>query len=392
MIKYSDLGAHRRLNDIVMAGSHDAGITGGGKNAQTQTLDIGQQARAGVRFFDLRIAAFATGQVENGHKKVEMRAFHADDKLHKMQSKDRGVVGFTGHGTVQRSKLSGGTDKGLGLVEMLDDAEAFVTSADFSSEFLILKFDKCTNWKLIASLARERLGQALYTGGGNLNTKTLAQLAGKVIVAFMPEGYAQLDVNERVGITPIKNLYKPPANYDPTVPGLQYWGAGGTNAFNGKTQGGKMRENVNTQSKIIRSATIGVKVKKHFQFARSVEYRNSAASPHAMGMMYWTTTGLLASIKSRNDHLWTARNRLGLSETWLNMFMEFAEYLQNALPDNINLASYSSGGTLKMFMPNIVMIDFADDDKCQYIYDLNNLAAVRLAAVTRAIEQGDEVA
>jgi hypothetical protein len=77
---------------------------------------------------------------------------------------------------------------------------------------------------------------------------------------------------------------------------------------------------------------------------------------------------------------------------WLNMFMDFAEYLQNALPDNINLASYSSGGTLKMFMPNIVMIDFADDDKCQYIYDLNNLAAVRLAAVTRAIEQGEEVA
>ncbi len=392
MIKYSDLGAHRRLNEIVMAGSHDAGITGGGKNAQTQTLDIGQQARAGVRFFDLRIAAFATGEAQKGIKKVEMRAFHADDKLHKVEDKHRRVVGFHGHDTVQRSKLSGGTDKGLGLVEMLDDAEAFVTSADFSGEFLILKFDKCTNWKLIASLARERLGQALYTGGGNLNTKTLAQLAGKVVVAFMPEGYAQLDVHERVGITPIKNLYKPPANYDPAVAGLQYWGAGGTNPFNGKTQNAKMRENVHTQSKILRSATIGVKAKKHLQFARSVEYRNGAASPHAMGMMYWTTTGLLASIKSRNDHLWTARNRLGLTETWLNMFMEFAEYLQNALPDNISLASYSSGGNLKMFMPNIVMIDFADDDKCQYIYDLNNLAAVRLAAVTRAIEQGEEVA
>ena len=392
MIKYSDLGAHRKLNEIVMAGSHDAGITGGDKNAQTQTLNIGQQARAGVRFFDLRIAAFATNQREDGVKKVEMRAFHADGMLHKVENKTRGVVGATGTAVLERSKLKGGTDKGLGLAEMLDDAYDFVSSADFSGEFLILKFDKCTNWKLIASLARERLGQALYTGGGNLNTKTLAQLAGKVVVAFMPEGYAQLDVHERVGITPIKNLYKPPANYDPAVAGLQYWGAGGTNPFNGKTQNAKMRENVHTQSKILRSATIGVKAKKHLQFARSVEYRNGAASPHAMGMMYWTTTGLLASIKSRNDNLWTAKNRLGLSEMWLNMFMEFAEYLQNALPDNISLASYSSGGNLKMFMPNIVMIDFADDDKCQYIYDLNNLAAVRLAAVTRAIEQGEEVA
>jgi hypothetical protein len=391
MIKYSDLGAHRRLNEIVMVGSHDAGITGGDKNAQTQTLDIGQQARAGVRFFDLRIAAFATNQLENGVKKVEMRAFHADGMLHKVENKTRGVVGATGTTVLERSKLKGGTDKGLGLAEMLDDAYDFVSSADFSGEFLILKFDKCTNWKLIAAMCQARLGQKLYTGGGNLNTKTLAQLAGKVIVAFMPEGYAQLDVNERVGITPIKNLYKPPANYDPAVAGLQYWGAGGTNPMNGKTQKGKMQENISNQSKIMRSATMGVKVKKHFQFARSVEYRNSAASPHAMGMMYWTTTGLLASIKSRNDNLWTAKNRLGLSEMWLNMFMEFAEYLQNALPDNINLASYSSGGTLKMFMPNIVMIDFADDDKCQYIYDLNNLAAVQLAAVTRAIELGQEV-
>ena len=391
MIKYSDLGAHRKLNEIVMAGSHDAGITGGDKNAQTQTLNIGQQARAGVRFFDLRIAAFATNQREDGVKKVEMRAFHADGMLHKVENKTRGVVGATGTAVLERSKLKGGTDKGLGLAEMLDDAYDFVSSADFSGEFLILKFDKCTNWKLIAGMCQARLGQKLYTGGGNLNTKTLAQLAGKVIVAFMPEGYAQLDVNERVGITPIKNLYKPPANYDPTASGLQYWGAGGTNPMNGKTQNAKMRENISKQSKILRSATMGVQVKKKFQSLRSVEYRNGAASPHAMGMMYWTTTGLLASIKSRNDNLWTAKNRLGLSEMWLNMFMEFAEYLQNALPDNINLASYSSGGTLKMFMPNIVMIDFADDDKCQYIYDLNNLAAVRLAAVTRAIEQGEEV-
>jgi hypothetical protein len=390
MIRYSELGANRRLNEIVMVGSHDAGITGGDANAKTQSLDIGQQARAGVRFFDLRIAAFAT-RPWGIQKQVEMRAFHADDKLHKVENKDRRVVGFTGHDVIQRSKLSGGTDQGEKLIDMLTQARDFVLDAHYTSEFLILKFDKCTNWKLIAELCRAHLGQSLYTGGGNLNTKRLRDLAGKVVVAFMPEGYAQLDVNERVGITPIKNLYKPPANYDPTASGLQYWGAGGTNPMNLKTQNSKMRENVRTQTKIMRSATMGVKEKKHFQFARSVEYKNGAASPHAMGMMYWTSTGLVSSIKSRNDNMWTATNRLGLSKMWLDMFMDFAEYLQNALPNNINLASYSSGGTLKLFMPNIVMIDFADADKCQYIYELNNVAAVQLAAVTRAIELGDEV-
>ena len=52
MIKYADLGATKQLSEIVFAGSHEAGITSGGGNAQTQDLDIGGQARAGARSFD----------------------------------------------------------------------------------------------------------------------------------------------------------------------------------------------------------------------------------------------------------------------------------------------------------------------------------------------------
>ena len=57
MITYYELGASKQLNEIVVAGSHDAGITSGGTNVKTQALDIGEQAQAGVRVFDLRIAA-----------------------------------------------------------------------------------------------------------------------------------------------------------------------------------------------------------------------------------------------------------------------------------------------------------------------------------------------
>jgi hypothetical protein len=72
-IMYSKLGEDKKLNQIVMAGSHDAGITKGGANAQTQDLDIGGQALAGIRFFDLRVAAFAKGRGYHGDKQVKSR-------------------------------------------------------------------------------------------------------------------------------------------------------------------------------------------------------------------------------------------------------------------------------------------------------------------------------
>ena len=56
-IKYYDLGGLKKLHEIVMVGTHDAAITRGHGNVQTQTLNVLQQATAGVRFFDLRIAA-----------------------------------------------------------------------------------------------------------------------------------------------------------------------------------------------------------------------------------------------------------------------------------------------------------------------------------------------
>ena len=56
-IRYIALGEDKQLNEIVVAGSHDAGITGGDKNERTQSLNIAEQAKAGIRVFDLRIAA-----------------------------------------------------------------------------------------------------------------------------------------------------------------------------------------------------------------------------------------------------------------------------------------------------------------------------------------------
>ncbi len=75
---YIELGPDKQLNEIVFAGSHDAGISGGGSNAKTQSLDILGQAQAGVRFFDVRVAA--QSQVDHGlarrHQRHDRPAAH----------------------------------------------------------------------------------------------------------------------------------------------------------------------------------------------------------------------------------------------------------------------------------------------------------------------------
>lgn len=382
MIKYIRLGADLQLNEVVFAGSHDAGITGGGDNAQTQDLDILGQATAGVRFFDIRVAAFAAGTTGTGGKQVELKAFHADDLVHKKEVKTRGVTGMPGTTQLVRSKLRAGTE-GLGLRKILQDARAFVTSADYASEFLILKFDKCTNWGIIADICRSELGNTIYSDGGNVNTKTLAELSGKVIVAFMPSGYRELrQPQDRVGITPIVNLYKPASGYNPDFVGLQYWGAGGT-GINNKNFQEKIQENISTQKGILQKAATGVQA-KYSRFRRKLKSPGCPpADPNALGMMYWTTTGVFKSIRDRNDLMWSDAQRGGLDAIWQS---GFDAYISNALPDSVDMMSFSSGGTLKLFMPNIVMIDFADEGKCQHIYDLNVIAATRLVEVCRKLD------
>jgi hypothetical protein len=379
---YSDLGADKQLNEIVIAGSHDAGITGGGGNAQTQTYDILGQAVAGVRFFDVRVAAFATGNTSFGAKQVELKSFHADDLVHSKDSKTRSVVGFQGAMDLQRSKLHGGTE-GLGLRKILQDARAFVESAMFSSEFLILKFDKCTNWRLIAQTCRDVLGNRIYSAGGNVNVKTLGDLAGKVIVAFMPTGYAELKLpTDRAGITPIKNLYKPPAAYAASFHGIQYWGAGGTDPFTFSSEK-KIQENIVKQTKILSKAASGIAATRH-KFTRKLKQPGCPpADPNAIGMMYWTSTGVFESIKKRNATMWDDAHVGGLETLWKS---GFDSYISNAVPDNVDLLSFSSGGALKLFMPNIVMIDFADHDKCAQIRALNKLAATSITEKCRQLD------
>ena len=355
MVTYYEIGNNKQLNQIVVAGTHDAGITTGGSGVQTQTLNIMEQAKAGVRFFDIRIAAAVTSQTHaSGRPVAELRAFHADDKV--VMKLDRSNVMLKGAANpvdIKQSKLGAGAF-GLGLTDMLQQARNFVHSDLGRNEFLMLKFDKCTNWALIADACRNVLGLALYKGGGNLNIKTLGDLRGKVVVLFSSSGLREL-VGPTNGILGFKNLSAQGTGYERVYDGLQYYGKGGTSPFNPVS---KIKQNIKKQSKLMQGA-------------------GATGNPEVIGMMYWTTTGLIESIKKRDDGMWDAPNVSKMKQLWGQGLGDFVK-TRVSLPAANPLATAQQR---RKYFPNIVMIDFADDAKCRQIRDLNDLAAPHLSGL-----------
>jgi hypothetical protein len=358
MINYYELGPDKRLNEIVVAGSHDAAITSGKDNVKTQALNIFLQAGVGVRVFDLRIAADAVPVAPGEQKRVELKAFHADAFFQKNEVKVRQVGGM-GPMPVVRTKLRAGAF-GIGLEKMLEEARDFVKSPGGRTEFLILKFDKCQNWTLIAEACTYVLGDALYKGGGNLNTTKLKDLRGKVVVLFSSKGVTEVArlFGPRDGILGFKNLYdkEKKTTYEDDFEGLQYFGKGGTsptpwNAFY------KQSQNESKQGKLLAAG-------------------KALVSPQVMAMMYWTTTGLIESIKKRNQKMWESPNVEKMKKLWASGLCDMVEQRN---PFKVPDGSPAIGPLRKRFMPNIVMIDFADEQKCQVIRALNDLTPAELA-------------
>lgn len=343
-INYFNLGPAKQLNEIVVAGSHDAGITGGASNVQTQDRNIRDQARAGVRVFDIRIKAVGS------KSQPLLKTYHGSVK----NPDDRSARGAWGEG----------------LTKILSDARSFVTSAHYLNEFVILKFDKCSNWPEIAQQCVNLLGGAIYTGIGNINLHTLQQLRGKVVVVFTPEGYAEV-VNRfppGSGILCIRSIDSAPydaVNFD----GIQYCGKGGTNWKSGGSDQEKIQENIESQTERMRKGL------------------GTNSDPNVIGMMYWTTTGFLASIRDRNNTMWNGPHG-ALPPALKTLFKQgLKESIQSRIASSIDPTNYAGAQILKVFMPNIVMIDFADADKCNKIYDLNRITANQLTKAFQAADQ-----
>ena len=357
-VNYRDLGGSKRLQEIVFAGSHDASITSGSSAAQTQDLDIGGQAAAGVRLFDLRILAQKSG---SGASLVGYHGSGGGKSTAQFSSTHTGST----HTVKTSSKMTYGVF-GEKLSKMLQQAKEFVERTD---EFLIFKFDKCTNYSLVAEYCIKLLGTAIYKPIGiEFSKLTLDDLKKKVVCVFNDKALEEMkDYGPANGILGFKSLRGEKNSvgvYDPTYPGLQYYGKGGTKVHKiFSSNKDKMKENEATQKKML----------------MAMARQEDDLAANVLGMMYWTSTGLSSSIRVRNEQTMWAPTGVA------RMGQLFREGLEASIStqmqrDQVKVLEYGGKKRMKAYFPNIIMIDFADPNKCQTIYALNRAVDEKLAA------------
>jgi hypothetical protein len=356
---------NKRLNEVIIPGSHDAGIYGEGKqNVITQKLDIEGQAMAGVRWFDLRIAIQKSGF--GPWAKYEQRAYHLDQSLVRNESHfirrhlPGGDKSVKSHQNV--SHLGGWGDS---LQAMIAQARVFLGA--HKTEFLIFKFSKSYGLDQIVETCVDELGEYQYNPRArvNLNMMQVKQFGGKVITLFPEKELAKLGLNNQnhrySGCLPFRELYNKKSNsvsaYDRYYNGLQYFGKfSSTN---------KITKNTEKQRATLELGAMG-------------------ADRDAMGMMYWTTTDFKGSIRERNKQMWTGPNQIALEQTWKHGLQEairsqMGRDFQNARNNASGKTAKWGGGIWKAFMPNVVMMDFASPRKCQTVYQLNHVVGQEIA-------------
>src|SRR5688500_2562407 len=112
-------------------------------------------------------------------------------------------------------------------------------------------------------------------------------------------------------------------------------------------------------------------------------YSGHDSYSYVFGILFLTNTGFTKSIRKRNDGMWSTKNVNKLRALWEN---GLAESIESRIAKHVDPTSYASAPILKAFMPNIVMIDFADENKCAQIYDLNRVAATELTYAARMLD------
>jgi hypothetical protein len=359
-IRYRNLGGAKRLQEIVFAGSHDASITSGGSSAKTQDLDIDGQADAGVRLFDLRILAR-----KNEDGGASLVGYHGSGG-----GKGSGMYASKHAGTTQNVDTSSKMKYGVfgeKLSKMLKQAKDFVDKTD---EFLIFKFDKSTNYTLIAEYCVNLLGANIYKPipGKEFSKLQLDDLKKKVVCVFNDKGRTEItkykEADGILGFRSLRGEKNSVGSYKANYPGLQYYGKGGTSVGHFYyTNAKKMKENEDKQRKMLMAMA-----RQEDDFAANV-----------LGMMYWTSTGLTSSIRERNEEtMWgaTGVNRMG--QLWREGLQ--ASINTQLQRDQVKNLQYGGVTRMKCYFPNIVMIDFADPGKCKTIYDLNTTVDQKLAA------------
>jgi hypothetical protein len=362
-VKYNQPHFHDlELCRVLMVGSHDAGINEGKGNAQTQLLDIGQQAICGARVFDIRIGLqkFHYDKVsDHGEERIttyEHRALHADKKVQRNSTTDSGLI---------TTKLLGGTF-GQELQTILSQSLAFV---DQTKEFIILKFDKSHNPAEVARMCVDLLPKDRLCKPCNLNRTRIRDLCGKVVILFTSENIkAVRQEDKNCGIMPIINVFKDGNSYTREGGvGLYYYGKGGTSVNNPHD---KKLQSLSKQGEIIEEM--------------------QCVHGEVLGMVYITATGILENIQNRDDKMWGTEHCPSnySDEMFKRILLDGAT---PRIPKNVSATEYSSGTVFKTCIPNIVMIDFVEEWRCKKIFGLNFEASNSWIETSRKRLAGSEV-
>lgn len=370
-----------RLNQIVMPGSHDAGMSLGSSYAQTQDLDISAQLQNGARWFDLRFF------IKNG----DARTYHGSF-LKRVQNR--------GWDTMI-------TTAGESYDDIIQSVIEFLSWNP--DEFLFLRFSKCAPkfWETLKKDVHFQFiedgvheGKLLFNLNTNLIDATVNDLRGKCIFLIEDECFGDYDLTNNNGFHELKktNCEKKGKNRqegqsDVDSP-LHYCGA---------YSGNRKPENIIAEGILDRVLTAEINAEKkdalkklqknNTQDKKSVEHYigdcGGDVTRHLF-VLYWTSTGggLMPNQYNVHDNTILLREtgpaineyikEIGAKIKQLSLNDEnffgfevdqklFAEekydYVMKVL-DPTNAKDY--------FLPNVVMYDFINEFQSREIWMLNS--------------------
>ena len=365
---FLDKLADRRLKEIIIPGSHDAGLAAeyaqqmtrlsSDAKTVTQSVGVGEQAQAGSRFFDVRV------------QKIDgaMTSFHTAPNL-------LGKVPLVNKIKATKTDTRTGGASGQGFDGILTELRQFVVSNP--TEFVIVRLSHLKDsadlftelWAWIANAANTA---HVHRGTGNLAIAKVSDLAGKLVFVIEAKKFKHASV--------------PPAGGAARIPGQ----ADGFHKFY-QSKGGAL-PSVNDGLCVCGEFSNKKKLddileKQVKNYAEHDKHKNCRADEQHLYSLYWTATG--GDIADNTSKQLTNENFKKVRAQVVKVRNENWEKAMSANPNMLMPNSAKSKQDLfndenrartkfavqSASIPNIILYDFVNEGTSQAIVDLNDVVA-----------------
>lgn len=353
--------AGRRLDQIIIPGSHDAGLArnyqkdlfvfSSAEKTVTQNEGVWYQALKGSRFFDVRIQKIG-GQLSSFHTAPNLLRHIPGVKNIKATKTDTRTMGASGQG----------------FDRILNDLRQFVQ--DNPTEFVIVRLSHLKDsadvfqelWQWIADAKNS---QYVYKGTGNLAAAMVGSLAGHVVFVIEARKF--------------KHALTPPGGGPARIPGQ----ADGFHAFY-QSKGGNLpsvTDGLCVCGEFSNKKVLGQILEKQVtNYSRHDQHKNHRVDQAHLYSLYWTATG--GNIEENTNQQLTRDNfkkvRALVNDTLQKNWGEALEegttpgYKWRIRFNQENLAR-TKFAVKSASIPNIILYDFINENMSQDIIDLNEL-------------------